>query len=79
MKEAFTGSGFTVQGYLSFDDLLTFDGLVKILLTRHIARSKATKQYPNFKLLQPMRLLRYARNDIKSDFLRVHQPLNPEP
>jgi hypothetical protein len=34
-----------------------------------IARSKAMKQSPKFKLLQPMRLLRYARNDINSDFL----------
>ena len=33
------------------------------------------KQSPDFKQLQPMRLLRYARNDTTGDFLRDHQVL----
>ena len=41
-----------------------------------IARSEATKQSPDFKQLQPMRLLRYARNDRIADFLRDHQYSN---
>ena len=39
------------------------------------ARSEATTQSPDLELLHPMRLLRYARNDIKRDFLPDNQLL----
>ena len=35
--------------------------------------ASVAKQSPDFKLLQRMRLLRYARNDIRRDFLQPRQ------
>ncbi|MEN6330434.1 MAG: hypothetical protein ABFD57_00445, partial [Smithella sp.] len=36
-------------------------------------RNEVTKQSNNIKVLQTMRLLRFARNDGEMDFLRNHQ------
>jgi hypothetical protein len=52
--------------------LILWHNEVKSLFTPVIARSEARKQSPDFKQLQPMRLLRYARNDSTGDFLRNH-------
>ncbi len=63
-------SALTLHGHVSatlgfkltiFDWRLNIDDFVKSLFTRH------------FEQLHPMRLLRYARNDCISDFLRNHQ------
>jgi len=49
------------------------DGFVKNLFTSHCESNEAMKQSPDLKLLQTIRLLRYARNNIKRNFLRDHQ------